>query len=162
MGDLSAAEKYLDKSLKIACEKTYLGCQFNALQNLVLLLLKKNDLSRAKEYYREMVSIAEKIDTKETKAILLSISGHMKLKEKCWQRALTSFEKALKIYNSMENPYNSAKMKYYIGLTLSMSARKSESRNRFSDALSTFKKIGAKKWRKRVEHALYNKIPESY
>lgn len=155
-GDLSNAGKHLDKSLKITREKKLLDCLYFALQNSALLALERNKISRAKEYHREMVSITEKINTLEMKAGTLFISGQIQLKEKQWQPALSFFNKALCIYETMENPYGGAQMKYYIGLTFSMSGQKGEAEKWLSEALNIFKKIGAGKQREKVEKALAN------
>jgi tetratricopeptide (TPR) repeat protein len=155
-GEPSEAEKYLEKSLKIARSKKLTNCQFWALQNLVLLSLEKKEFIKVKEYSREMVSIAEKIDSKDARASVLSVSGQVHLRAKAWERALSSFEKALHIYEEIGNPGSSAKMKYFMGLTLSRSGQKDKAKEKLSEAMKTFESIGARKWRGRAEKALSN------
>ncbi len=178
IGELKKVEKYLLDAKKILEEigdKYFLIKAFINIAELKMAMEKREWQNAAIEYTDKALEIAEELDLKEEKAVVLLMQArifHQELLRKIkgdkglsgvgadtrWQIADMKFKEAIKIFEELKQPFELAKAYYYYGEMLKSetlkqvqgdSGRKGEkgkANEYLQKAKEIFEKSGAKVW----------------
>ncbi len=160
LGDIYIKQKAWDKAIDYfeRCEKlaTEIGdthmrawSTFNAGE----CYAKKRELERATENCKNALKLLGK-DDKIGIAATYKILGIINRFEKNWDRGKKHFQKSIKMFKSLNVPYDLAITNYECGLMFKDKGDKISARKHFQNALKIFKKLDATKEMKDVKKAL--------
>ena len=141
-GKKEAAEKRLQKALKIARKLSDREEMTKALQALGELHSTKGEFREAKKALREALSIAEELDNPTLKAISLTGLGIIYTNQDRTELAIRQFEKAIAELEKNENTLELARVKINLGTVQASKDEYREAISNFEDAVELCTQTG--------------------
>ena len=154
-GKLSDAEDCNNKACLLTKDTESDTHAASVLINRIELHLKQNVLQDMAEDIERLISLSEKLGSREKKGRALTLSGRFLARKKNWDDSETAFSEAISIYSELEYKPNLAEVCFYQGLMLEATGDTKGSEKQYKKAGKVFRELGAKEWIKKVDAKLY-------
>jgi uncharacterized protein HemY len=98
-----------------------------------------------------ILSLADELSSKETRANVFNLLGQLYMKEKKWNKSKSYFGKSILIFKEIKSKFSIAKVYYYKGVMFNESGDKNNANRCFTKAIMIFEEIGSKGWVKKIK-----------
>ncbi len=146
----TSAKRYYNKAYSIAKGIKSRLQQVDISLKFISLCLIKGDMIHIEKKLKNILSLADELSSKETRANVFNLLGQLYMKEKKWNKSKSYFGKSILIFKEIKSKFSIAKVYYYKGIMFNESEDKINAKKYFNKAIMIFEEIGSKGWIKKI------------
>ena len=147
----TSAKRHYNKAYSIAEVIESRLLQADISLKFISLSLIEGDMKNMEKELKIILSLADELSSKETRANVFNLLGQLYMKEKKWNKSKSYFGKSILIFKEIKSKFSIAKVYYYKGVMFNESGDKNNANRCFTKAIMIFEEIGSKGWVKKIK-----------